>query len=402
MVEDISKIVLAYSGGLDTSVAIAWLKEKFGAEVVTVTVDVGQKEDFKEIEKRAYKAGASKHYLIDAKREFANDFISKAILANALYEGKYPLGTALARPLIGEKVVEIARKEGADAVAHGSTSKGNDQIRFEAVFKALAPDIKIIAPIRIWGMNRKEEVEFAKRKGIPISESSSKYSIDENLWSRSIEGGELEDPWNEPPPEAFEWVTPPEMAPSEPLELVIEFDKGLPVAVNGERMELLDLIGFLNSLVGKYGYGIIDHMENRVVGLKSREVYEAPAALSIINAKKDLEKLVLSKREYRMKKQLEDLWAEMVYEGLWYDPLRIELDEIFRKMNENVSGEVKAKIVKGSFRVVGRRSPYAIYDRALSSYESEWFPSDEMARGFIDVWLMDSIVSFQRKFGVKK
>ncbi len=399
MSERISKIVLAYSGGLDTSVAIAWLKERFNAEVITVTVDVGQREDFKEIEERAYKAGASKHYLIDAKPEFANDFIKRAILANALYEEKYPLGTALARPLIGEKVVEVARKEGADAVAHGSTSKGNDQIRFEAVFKALAPDLKIIAPIRMWGMNRKDEVEFARKRGIPISESSSKYSIDENLWSRSIEGGELEDPWNEPPLDVFGWVVPPEKAPSEPLELVIEYEKGVPVALNGQRMDLLNLITSLNEVAGSHGYGIIDHMENRVVGLKSREIYEAPAALTLINSKKDLEKLVLSKREYRMKRYLEDLWAEMVYEGLWYDPLRLELDEMFRKMNEVVNGEVRVKIVKGSFRVTGRKSENAVYDKALSSYESEWFPSDEMAKGFIDVWLMDSIVSFQKRYG---
>ncbi|UXD21869.1 argininosuccinate synthase [Ignicoccus pacificus DSM 13166] len=395
---EISKIVLAYSGGLDTSVAIAWLKEKFNAEVVTVTVDVGQKEDFKEIEERAYKAGASKHYLIDAKEEFVEKYIKPAILANALYEDAYPLGTALARPLIGEKVVEIAKKEGADAVAHGATSKGNDQIRFESAFKALAPEIKIIAPIRMWGMTRKEEVEFARKRGIPISETSSKYSIDENLWSRSIEGGELEDPWNEPPKDAFEWVTVPEDAPNEVLELTLEFEKGIPIAVNGKKMKLIDIINYLNDLVGKYGYGIIDHMENRVVGLKSREVYEAPAALAIINMKKDLEKIVLNKREYRVKRNMDFQWADLVYEGLWFDPIRVELSKFAEMMNENVNGEVKAKIYKGSFRVVGRRSPNAIYDKAITSYDSNWFPSDEMARGFIDAWLMDSIVSYRKRY----
>jgi len=395
---EVSKIVLAYSGGLDTSVAVAWLKEKFGAEVITVTVDVGQKEDFKEIEERAYKAGASKHYLIDAKEEFVNKYIKPAIIANALYEEVYPLGTALARPLIGEKVIEVARKEGADAVAHGATSKGNDQVRFEAAFKALAPEIKIIAPIRMWGMNRKEEYEFAKKKGIPISAESKKYSIDENLWSRSIEGGELEDPWQEPPEEAFEWTVPPEKAPEEPAYLTITFEKGVPVALNGKRMELIEIIDTLNKLAGQHGYGRVDHMENRVVGLKSREVYEAPAALTIINSKKDLEKLVLNKREYRIKRMLDSYWADLVYDGLWFDPIRVALDNMLSELSENVNGDVKVKLYKGSLRVVGRRSPNAIYDKAISSYESEWFPSDEMARGFIDAWLMDSVVSFRKRY----
>ncbi len=398
MDDKISRIVLAYSGGLDTSVAIAWLKEKFKAEVITVTVDVGQKENFKEIEERAYKAGASKHYLVDAKEEFVEKYIRPAIRANALYEGAYPLGTALARPLIGEKVVEIAKREGADAVAHGATSKGNDQVRFEAAFKALAPEIKIIAPIRMWGMTRKEEVEFAKKKGIPISEESKKYSIDENLWSRSIEGGPLEDPWNEPPEDAFEWTVDPRSAPDEPEYIEITFEKGVPVALNGKRMSLMEIINALNEISGKHGYGRIDHMENRIVGLKSREVYEAPAALTIINAKKDLEKLVLNKREYRVKKNLDDYWADLVYDGLWFDPIRVELDKFMEELTKNVTGDVRVKLFKGSINVVGRRSPYAIYDKAISSYDSQWFPSDEMARGFIDAWLMDSVISFRKRF----
>jgi argininosuccinate synthase len=336
--------------------------------------------------------------LMDAKEEFVEKYVRPAIQANALYEDAYPLGTALARPLIGEKVIEVARKEGAEAVAHGATSKGNDQIRFESAFKALAPDTKIIAPIRMWGMTRKEEVEFARKRGIPISETSSKYSIDENLWSRSIEGGELEDPWHEPPEEAFEWVTIPEKSLDEVLELTLEFEKGVPVAVNGKKMRLIDIINTLNGLVGKYGYGIIDHMENRVVGLKSREVYEAPAALTIINMKKDLEKIVLNKREYRMKRSVDFHWADLIYEGLWFDPIRFELSEFVEALSENVDGEVKAKIYKGSFRIAGRRSPNAMYDKAITSYDSEWFPSDEMARGFIDAWLMDSVVSFRKRF----
>ena len=336
--------------------------------------------------------------MVDAKEEFVEKYIKPAIKANALYEGAYPLGTALARPLIGEKVVEIAKREGADAVAHGATSKGNDQVRFEAAFKALAPDIKIIAPIRMWGMTRKEEIEFAKKNGIPISEESKKYSIDENLWSRSIEGGPLEDPWNEPPEDAFEWTANPAEARDEPEYLEIAFEKGVPVAINGERMRLIDIINTLNAIAGKHGYGRIDHMENRIVGLKSREVYEAPAALTIINAKKDLEKLVLNKREYRVKKGLDDYWADLVYDGLWFDPIRVELDRFMDELTKNVTGEVRVKLFKGNAQVVGRKSPYAIYDKAISSYDSQWFPSDEMARGFIDAWLMDSVISFRKRY----
>lgn len=247
-------------------------------------------------------------------------------------------------------------------------------------------------------MNRKEEYEFAKKKGIPISAESKKYSIDENLWSRSIEGGELEDPWQEPPEEAFEWTVPPEKAPEEPAYLTITFEKGVPVALNGKRMELIEIIDTLNKLAGQHGYGRVDHMENRVVGLKSREVYEAPAALTIINSKKDLEKLVLNKREYRIKRMLDSYWADLVYDGLWFDPIRVALDNMLSELSENVNGDVKVKLYKGSLRVVGRRSPNAIYDKAISSYESEWFPSDEMARGFIDAWLMDSVVSFRKRY----
>ncbi len=392
------RIVLAYSGGLDTTVAIAWLKERYNAEIIAVTVDVGQKEDFDAIEQRAYAAGASKFYLIDAKKEFVDKYIKKAILANALYEDQYPLGTALARPLIAEKVLEVARREGADGIAHGATSKGNDQIRFEAIFRTLAPELKIIAPIREWGMSRREEIEYAKRKGIPVDEKSKRYSIDDNLWSRSIEGSELEDPFTEPPYEAFEWVKDPKESPDEPLYLEVEFKKGIPIRVNEIGGDLLTIISILNKIAGEYGYGIIDMIENRVIGLKSREVYEAPAALTIITAKKDLEKLILSKREWRFKRNIDFVWADMVYEGLWLDPLKLNLDMLEERLNEHISGVVKLKLYKGSLRVVGRKSENASYMKELISYDLSWFPSDEEARGFIEAWLMDSISSFRSRY----
>ncbi|MFN7104987.1 MAG: argininosuccinate synthase, partial [Pyrobaculum sp.] len=313
-------MVLAYSGGLDTTVAIKWLAERHGAEVYTVTVDVGQEEDFSEVEERAYRAGAVQHFYIDAKRQFAEEYISRCILMNGMYEGMYPLGTALARPLIVEKLVEVARRVGADGVAHGSTSKGNDQVRFDVTIKALAPELKIVTPARVWGMGRAEEVEYAKRHGLPIGETHKKYSIDDNLWSRSIEGGPLEDPTVEPPEDAFRWTVSPERAPGEPAYLEVEFERGLPKSVNGEKVDLERLVLFLNRVGGLHGVGRIDHIENRVVGLKSREVYEAPAAVILHQAHIDLEKLVLTPRELRFKHyMLDPQWADLVYQGLYVE-----------------------------------------------------------------------------------
>ncbi|MEM0478463.1 MAG: argininosuccinate synthase, partial [Candidatus Caldarchaeum sp.] len=285
------KVALAYSGGLDTTVMIKWISQRYNAEVVTVTVDVGQDEDFAEIEEKAYKSGAVKHYNIDAKKKFADEFLSRAIKANAMYERSYPLSSALSRPLIAEETAKVALKEGCDAVAHGCTGKGNDQLRFDATFAAVAPDLKIIAPVREWNMSRDEEIEYALEHNLPINPVKSRFSIDENLWGRSIEAAELEDPWTEPPTEAFKLVKPLDQTPDKPEEFTIGFRNGVPEYINGERKDLVTLVRMLNVLGGMHGYGLVDHVEDRVVGLKSREVYEVPAALILINAHMDLEKM---------------------------------------------------------------------------------------------------------------
>ncbi len=394
----ISRVVLAYSGGLDTSICIKWLIEKYGCEVITVTVDVGQGDDFREIEERAYRIGAVKHYTIDAKEEFVNNYIAQAIKANAFYEGKYPLGTALARPLIAEKVVEIAKKESADAIAHGCTSKGNDQIRFEAVIRALAPEIEILAPVRCWNMTRAEEIEYARKHGIPIPEIHKRFSIDANIWSRSIEGPELDDPMVEVPEDALEWVTPIEKAPDKPLYLEIEFRDGIPISINGEKMKLIDIINTLNRLAGSCGVGLIDHIENRTVGFKSREVYEAPAAVTIFEAHREIEKIVYTPHEWRFKQIVDMTWSDLVYRGLWLEPLRIELSKLVEEMNRWISGVVKLKLYKGNVVPVGRWSEYASYDKELADYIKGWYPTDEEARGFIIMHTQHSTIAYLKRF----
>ncbi|BDB97324.1 argininosuccinate synthase [Saccharolobus caldissimus] len=384
------KIVLAYSGGLDTTVAIRWLKETFKADVITVTVDVGQKEDFKKIEERAYIAGASKHYTINAVEEFANNYISYAIKLNGLYEGVYPLSTALARPLIAEKVVEVAKKESADAVAHGSTSKGNDQVRFDLAVKTLYPDAKIIAPARIWNMTREDEIKYAKEKGIPIKIESNKYSIDENLWGRSIEGDIISDPSVEVPEDAFEWT---KQTTHNKEIITIQFKNGLPISINEEKMELSKLIALLNLKLGSHGFGRIEHIENRVVGFKSREVYEAPAALALIISHTDLEKTIYTPFELRFKRYVDQLWADLVYQGLWFEPLRETLHKTADDMNRWIEGEVKLEVFNGSLRVIGRKSIYSPYSEKIASYNKGWYPTDEMARGFIEIWGMHSLMA---------
>jgi len=339
-----------------------------------------------------------KHYTVDAKEEFANKYIAQAIKANAFYEGKYPLGTALARPLIAEKVVEIARKEGADAIAHGCTSKGNDQVRFEAVIRALAPDVKIIAPVRSWGMTRAEEIEYAKSRGIPVPEKHKRFSIDSNLWSRSIEGPELDDPMNPVPDDALEWVTPPEKAPDKPTIVEIEFSNGLPVAINGEKMPLINIVRALNRIAGESGVGLIDHIENRTVGFKSREVYEAPAAVTILEAHRELEKIVYTPHEWRFKNMVDQTWSDLVYSGLWLEPLRIELTELVDSMNRWISGIVRLKLYKGNIIVLGRWSEYASYDKELADYLKGWYPSDEEARGFIMMHTQHSTTAYLKRY----
>ncbi|MEM3863932.1 MAG: argininosuccinate synthase [Metallosphaera sp.] len=390
------KIVLAYSGGLDTTVAIRWLKETYNAEVVSVSVDVGQLEDFKKIEERAYLAGSVKHYLIDAKNEFAERFAITDVIMNGLYEEVYPLATALARPLIAEKVVEVARKEGTEYVAHGSTSKGNDQVRFDLALKTNLENVKIIAPARIWKMTREDEILFARERGIPIKTESSKYSIDENLWGRSIEGDSIADPSVEVPEDAFEWT---KVRSNDKLRLSVEFDRGLPTKLDGEKLSPVDLIRRLNQIVGSRGYGRIEHLENRVVGFKSREVYEAPAALSLISTHKDLEKTVLTPHELRFKRYIDSLWSDLVYQGLWYEPLRETIENAGKELNKWITGEVKVEVENKSLRIVGRRSPYSPYSEKISSYNKGWYPSDEEARGFIEIWGMHSVLSKKARYG---
>ncbi|MEM2607433.1 MAG: argininosuccinate synthase [Candidatus Bathyarchaeia archaeon] len=381
------KIVLAYSGGLDTSVMIKWLQEKYDADVITVTLDVGQKENLKAIEEKAYKLGVLRHHSIDTKEEFVKNYVFPAIRANALYEGKYPVSTALSRPLIASKLVEVAELEGADAVAHGCTGKGNDQVRIEISVKALNPKLKIIAPIREWGMTRDAEIEYAKKHGIPIPVDKDKpYSIDQNLWGRSIECGVLDYPEREPPEDAFEWTVPPEKAPEEPEYVTIGFEEGVPKSLNGVLMNPVELIETLNKIAGKHGIGRIDHMEDRLVGIKSREVYECPAATVIIEAHRDLEKLVFTRHEVLFKQHVDLEWAYLVYAGLWMDPLREDLDVFIDKTQERVVGEVKVKLYKGYAQVVGRLSPYSLYDMSLATYSIDSTFDQSAASGFIELW----------------
>ena len=387
------KVVLAYSGGLDTSVILSLLIEKLGAEVITVTVDVGQKDDFEEIAWRAEKIGAIKHYTIDAKEEFIRDYVFKAIKANALYEGKYPLSSSLSRPLIAEKLVEVAHKEGADAVAHGCTGKGNDQVRFDVTIKALDPNLKVIAPVREWGLTRDWEAKYALEKGLPIKIERKVFSIDENLWGRSIEAGPIEDPFTEPPEDAFLWTTPPEKAPDKPEYILIKFSKGVPVAINDEGMDPIKLIKYLNELAGKHGVGRIDHIEDRVVGLKSREVYECPAAITLIEAHKDLEKFVLTKHELAFKELVDTTWTNLVYTGLWVDPLRHALEAFIDEVESRVDGVVKVKLYKGNAYVVGRESPNALYDLKLVTYSAESTYDQRLAEGFIALWGLQSVLA---------
>jgi argininosuccinate synthase len=381
------KIVLAYSGGLDTSVLLKWLQQKYDAEVITVTLDVGQKESLKMIGEKAESLGALKHYSIDAKEEFARNYVFPAIKANALYEGKYPVSTALSRPLIAEKLVEVAKKEGADAVAHGCTGKGNDQVRIEVSAKALAPEIEVIAPVREWNMTRDAEIEFAKKNSIPIPVDVDKpYSVDQNLWGRSIECGVLEHPDVEPPEEVYEWTVSPEKAPDKPEYLTLRFEDGVPVALNGEEMSPVSLIEAVNNLAGKHGVGRIDHIEDRLVGIKSREIYECPAAAVIIEAHRDLEKLVLTRHEVYFKQQVDALWSNLVYTGLWMDPLRMDLDAFIDAAEKRVCGEVRVKLYKGALYIVGRSSPFSLYDLDLATYNIESTFDQSSSAGFIELW----------------
>ncbi|MEM2933831.1 MAG: argininosuccinate synthase [Methanocellales archaeon] len=373
-----SKVVLAYSGGLDTSVCIPLLREEYKfKEVITVTVDVGQPEsDIKQAELRAAKLGA-RHYTIDAKEEFVRDYIYPLIKANGCYEG-YVLGTAIARPLIARKTVEVALKEKADALAHGATGKGNDQLRFDAVFRATG--LRIVAPMRELNLTREWEIEYAKQKGIEVEATKAKpWSVDENIWSRSIEGGELEDPSYIPPEEIYEWTVSAEKALDQAEVVEIQFEKGIPVALNGERKAEVALIKKLNEIGGKHGVGRKDFIEDRVLGLKARENYEHPAATILLTAHRDLEQLVLSRSELRFKAIVDQTWAELVYQGLIDEPLFLALNAFIDKTQERVTGMVKLKLYKGSARVIARSSPYALYSRELVSFDLKTFDQRDAA-----------------------
>ncbi len=392
------KVVLAYSGGLDTSTILVLLREEYGAEVVTVTVDVGQEGELEGVEERAYELGASKHYMIDAKEEFVHDYIFPAVKANALYEGKYPLGTALARPLIASKLAEVALKEGADAVAHGCTGKGNDQVRFDITLRALLGDeVEIIAPVREYSLTRAKSIEILAKHGYSVPSIHKKYSVDENLWSRSIEGGVLDDPEAEPPEEVYQWTKSPLEAPDEPLYLEIGFEEGVPKTLDGVEMGPVEIVKTLNSLVGSHGYGRIDYIESRVVGLKSREVYEAPAALTLVEAHKDLERMVLTPGELRLKWMLDAMWSDLVYQGLWIDPVKKHIDLAIDSMNKYVTGVVKLKIYKGGLMVVGRNSPYTLYSEEKIDYDTGWYPDPKEAEGFIKLFSQHQLTAIKTR-----
>jgi argininosuccinate synthase len=384
------KVILAYSGGLDTSVCIRYLQVLHDLEVVTVTIDCGQNDDFREIEKKAVSIGSIKHINIDAKEEFATNFIIPSIRANGLYQNKYPLGTALARPLIASKVVEVAHQEDAPNVAHGCTGKGNDQVRFDLSIRARDPKLKIIAPIRDMNLTRDIEIKFAKEQNIAIAEVAKKYSIDQNIWGRSIEGDNLENAFCEPPIDAFKFVA---FNNDSIGQIELEFQNGIPVAVNGKRMNINDLVEHLTRVVGSFGVGIIDHIEDRVIGIKSREVYEAPAALAIIESHKDLEKMVLTNHELRFKALVEESWSWLVYSGLWYDPLRRDLDRFIDETQKRVNGKVKLRMHNGSLRVTGRESEYSLYKSEVSTYSSASLFDQALAKGFVELWGLQTIMA---------
>ncbi len=393
------KIVLAYSGGLDTSVAVPWLKEKYGADVVTFTVDLGMVK-LEEIRQRALKMGAAAAYTADSREEFMTDYVWPGLKAGAVYEDQYPLATSFGRPLIARALCEIARKEGAFAIAHGCTGKGNDQVRFDVVAAALAPDLKVIAPAREWGMTRQQEIDYAKARNLPIPIKEARFSIDENLWGRSIESGPMEDAWNEPPEDAYLWTKSSLAAPDKPTYLEIEFQEGIPVAVDGEGMKPVALVEHLNRVAGENGVGRIDHIENRLVGIKSREVYEAPAAVVLNTAHKAMEALTLGKDQARFKARMAQEYADLVYNGLWFTHHREDLDAYVNSTQRWVTGTVRVKMHKGSLAVVGRKSPYALYVHNLATYGAGDQFDQRASEGFIKLFGLP--VRTQNKIQEKK
>ena len=388
MEKAVKKVVLAYSGGLDTSVMIRWLIEKYGCEVIALAADVGQEEFLEPLREKAIRTGASKVYIEDMKEEFARDFCLPVLQANAIYEGKYLLSAAISRPLISRRLVEVAEKEGADAVAHGSTGKGTDQVRFDVSVMALNPDLTVLAPVRTWEFkSREEEIEYAQRHGIPIRATKDKpYSIDRNMWGVSIECGILEDPWVEPPADAYILTRSPEEAPEKPLYLEVSFGAGVPVAIDGKEMALPDLISNLNKTAGEYGIGRQDLVENRLVGIKSREVYEAPGATVLYIAHKELENLTLDRDTFHFKESVVTRYTELVYYGLWYSPLKFALDAFVRETQRTVTGTVRMKLYKGQCVPVARKSDFSLYDFALATYDAADAFDHKAGESFCKIW----------------
>jgi argininosuccinate synthase len=398
-----AKLVLAYSGGLDTSVAIRWIKDHYGLDVHAVAVDLGEERDYEGIREKALRIGAIGAEVVDAKEEFARDFVFPALRANAVYEDGYPLSTALGRPLIAKVVGEVALREGADAVAHGATGKGNDQVRFEVTWACLFPQLKRVAPIREWGMSREQEIDYAKQHGIPVPvEKKSPYSYDTNLWGKSAEAGPLEDPWREPPADVHQWTNDPEAAPSAPAYLEVEFDQGVPVALDGQRPSPAALISRLNAVAGEHGVGRIDMIENRLVGIKSRETYECPAATVLLAAHRDLEGLCLERELAHYKRGLELKYAELVYYGLWYSPLRRALDAFMAESQQMVTGTVRMKLHKGSCTPVGRKSPTSLYRHDLATYEQGDRFDQQASVGFIQLWGLSAQIAEQVRREARK
>ena len=392
--ERIGRVLLLYSGGLDTSVMLHWIQARYGAEIVTLTVELGQPdENWDAVTGKARDMGAIETVVVDAREEFARDYVVPAIKANALYGGGYPLFTSLARPLIAKLAVEVAREHGCDTIAHGCTGKGNDQVRLDGTIAALAPEVGILAPVREWSMGREEEIAYAREHAIPISGGTEKppYSIDDNLWGRSSEGGAIERIGEPAPEDVFQLVTRPEEAPDEPELVRVGFEAGVPVSIDGERLGLVELIDRASDLGRKHGVGIVDHLEDRIVGLKVRDLYEVPAAAIILAAHKDLEKLVSTIHQNNFKSSLDSHWAYLAYAGLWHEPLRYDLDAFMDSANEQVTGEVTVKLYKGLARVVARSSPNALYDADLAGFsESGGTFSQAASPGFIELFTLQS------------
>jgi argininosuccinate synthase len=397
--EDVSRVLLLYSGGLDTSVMLKWIQESYEAEVVALTVNLGQPgEDYDVIKGKALNLGALDCHVVDARAEFARDFVAPAIKANAIYGLGYPLFTALGRPLIAKLAVEWARKTGCDTIAHGCTGKGNDQVRIEATIATLAPELKVIAPVRSWQMGRDEEVAYAREHGIPVRGGSetAPYSIDDNLWGRSSEGKWIEELDHAPEDDVFDLVTRPEDAPDEAQVVTIGFERGIPVALDGERLELVELLERVAEIGARHGVGIVDHIEDRIVGLKVRDIYEVPAAAILLPAHAELEKLVCTIHQNQFKPGLDRQWAYLVYAGLWWEPLRTDLDAYMEEVNAQVTGTIGVRLYKGSARVVTRESPNAVYDAALATFsESGGLFSQQASPGFIELWSLQSRMAYR-------